>query len=83
MVNDWQVEVFDVGDCPPCLREIKLLRWLDRKDRIHFTDITRPGFSPASWGMTMKDFMAEVRGRLPVPLPVSLKLPRSIRPRLS
>lgn len=62
--NDWQVEVFYDGECPLCLREIKLLRRLDRKHRIRFTDIADPSFSPASFGMTMKDFMDEIHGRL-------------------
>lgn len=63
--NDWQVEVFFDGECPLCLREIKLLRRLDRKHRIRFTDISDPSFSAASYGMTMKDFMDEIQGRLP------------------
>ena len=63
--NDWQVEVFYDGKCPLCLREIKLLRRLDRKHRIRFTDIADPSFSPASYGITMKVFMDEIQGRLP------------------
>ena len=63
--NDWQVEVFYDGECPLCLREIKLLRRLDRKHRIRFTNIADPSFSPASYGMSMKDFMDEIQGRLP------------------
>ena len=63
--NDRQVEVFFDGKCPLCLREIKLLRRFDRKDRIRFTDIADPSFSPSSFGMTMKDFMDEIQGRLP------------------
>jgi predicted DCC family thiol-disulfide oxidoreductase YuxK len=62
--NDWQVEVFYDGECPLCLREIKLLRRLDRKQRIRFTDISDPSFRPADYGMTMQDFMEEIRGRL-------------------
>ena len=62
--NDWKVEVFYDGECPLCLREISLLRRLDRKHRILFTDIADPSFSPARFGMTMKDFMDEIQGRL-------------------
>ncbi|QEG02363.1 hypothetical protein Mal15_64500 [Stieleria maiorica] len=65
MNNDWQVEVFYDGECPLCLREIKLLRRLDRKHRIRFTDIADPSFSSASYGMTTNDFMDEIQGRLP------------------
>ncbi len=35
------VEVFFDGECPLCMREIRMLRRLDRKDRIRFTDIPR------------------------------------------
>ncbi|TWU02812.1 thiol-disulfide oxidoreductase DCC family protein [Stieleria varia] len=63
--NDWQVEVFYDGECPLCLREIKLLRRLDRKHRIQFTDIANPSFISASYGMTKKEFMDEIQGRLP------------------
>jgi predicted DCC family thiol-disulfide oxidoreductase YuxK len=69
MSNDvtdaWQVEVFYDGECPLCLREIKLLRRLDRKHRIRFTDIADPSFSPTRFGMTMNNFMDEIQGRLP------------------
>lgn len=65
MNKDWQVEVFYDGECPLCLREIKLLRRLDRKHRIRFSDIADPSFSPTTYGMAMKDFMDEIQGRLP------------------
>ena len=61
----WQVEVFFDGDCPLCLREVQLLRWMDRKGRIRFTDIAAIDFTPADYGLTMQQFMDEIRGRLP------------------
>ncbi len=63
--NDWQVEVFYDGECPLCVREIKMLRRLDRRDRIRFTDIAATGFDPAEYGKTMQEFMDEIQGRLP------------------
>lgn len=62
---NWRVEVFYDGDCPLCLREIKLLRWMDRKARIRFTDIADPSFDPSDHGKTMQEFMDEIQGRLP------------------
>ena len=62
-----QFEVFFDGDCPLCLREINMLRHLDRKkQRIKFTDIAAAGFNPVDQtGLTMDELMAEIYGRMP------------------
>ena len=62
---DHTVEVFYDGDCPLCVREIKLLRWLDRKQNIRFTDIAATDFSAADYDKTPDQFMDEIHGRLP------------------
>lgn len=59
------VEVFYDGDCPLCLREIRLLKWLDAKQRIAFTDIAASDFNAEVYGLTQAQFMAEIQGRLP------------------
>lgn len=59
------VEVFFDGDCPLCTREIDLLRRLDRKRRVAFTDIAAPAFAPESLGKTMKQLMDHIHGRGP------------------
>lgn len=61
----FHVEVYFDGACPLCLREIKMLRWLDRERRIRFTDISADGFDPASTGLTMVQLMERIHGRLP------------------
>lgn len=61
----WQVEVFFDGECPLCLREINMLRRLDRKARIRFTDITAPGFDPETIGLDMDSLMTRIHARLP------------------
>ena len=63
--DGWQVEVFFDGECPLCLREIKMLRRMDRKHRIRFTDIAVPSFRPSDFGKSTEDFMHEIHGRLP------------------
>jgi predicted DCC family thiol-disulfide oxidoreductase YuxK len=63
--TDWQVEVFFDGECPLCMREIRLLRWMDRRQRIRFTDISTEDFSPEKFERSMQDFMDEIHGRLP------------------
>ncbi len=65
VASDWQVEVLYDGDCPLCLREINLLRWMDRKKRIRFTDIAANDFSTAELGIDMKTLMGEIHGKLP------------------
>ncbi len=61
----WQVEVFFDGECPLCMREIRMLRWMDRRQRIRFTDISTDKFLPDQFGRSMQDFMDEIHGRLP------------------
>ncbi len=63
--SNWQVEVFYDGDCPLCRREIRLLRFLDRRGRIRFTNIAAPEFDAADLGIAWDDLMAEIHGRLP------------------
>lgn len=60
-----QVEVFYDGLCPLCMREIRLLRRLDRASRIRFTDIAGPGFDASELGLTWSDLMERIHGRLP------------------
>jgi len=60
-------EVFYDGDCPLCLREIRMLQHLDRKrQRICFTNIADSGFdSLRETGLEHTRLMAEIHGRLP------------------
>ena len=64
-VPDWDVEVFHDGACPLCAKEIALLRWLDRRGRIRFTDVAAEDFAPADYGKSMAEFMDHIQGRLP------------------
>jgi predicted DCC family thiol-disulfide oxidoreductase YuxK len=62
----YDVEVFYDGDCPLCMREIRLLRRLDaRRGRIRFTDIAAPDFEPEALGIDWGTFMAKIHARLP------------------
>ncbi|MDG2383279.1 MAG: DUF393 domain-containing protein [Pirellulaceae bacterium] len=61
----WRVEVFYDGDCPLCLREIRMLRRLDRDQRIRFTNLASSTFDPASLGKTTTELMNEIHGRFP------------------
>jgi predicted DCC family thiol-disulfide oxidoreductase YuxK len=61
----FDVEVFYDGDCPLCLREIRMLQRLDRRQRIGFVDIAAPGFDAAAVGVSWQALMDRIHGRLP------------------
>ena len=61
----WDVEVFYDGDCPLCMREIRMLMKRDKDARIRFTDIAAPSFDPASLGLDRATMMKKIHGRLP------------------
>jgi predicted DCC family thiol-disulfide oxidoreductase YuxK len=64
--SDFDVEVFFDGDCPLCVREIRLLQRLDaRGRRIRFTDIQAPGFDLAGVGVGYRALMDRIHARLP------------------
>lgn len=58
------LEVFFDGACPFCAREVSLLRCLDLRDRILFTDIAGSGFSPERAGVPLETLMARIHARL-------------------
>ena len=60
-----EFEVFFDGDCPLCVREIRLLERLDRKHRILFTDIAASDFDPSGTGRSWQALMDHIHGRLP------------------
>jgi len=60
-----RVEVFYDGDCPLCMREIRMLMRKDRAAKIQFTDIAAASFDAASVGTTYVALMSRIQGRLP------------------
>lgn len=56
-------EVFFDGECPLCVREIGMLKRLDRHGRIRFTDIAAPGFETNDLGVPYETLMARIHGR--------------------
>lgn len=58
-------EAFFDGDCPLCVREVNLLRRLDRRDRIRFTDIAAPEFEVDEGGPSYASLMDRMHGRMP------------------
>ncbi len=58
-----RVEVYFDGACPLCAGEIALLRRLDRRGAIRFTDIAEPSFDAAALGLDGAVLMARIHGR--------------------
>lgn len=65
MGERYDIEVFFDGECPLCMREIRVLRRLDRRGLIRFTDIAAPGFDAAPLGKDLPTLNARIHGRLP------------------
>jgi predicted DCC family thiol-disulfide oxidoreductase YuxK len=64
MSASFQVEVFYDGDCPLCMREIRMLQRRDTRARIRFTDIAAPGFDARELGLAPATMMKKIHGRL-------------------
>ncbi|CAN5915395.1 DUF393 domain-containing protein [soil metagenome] len=58
------VEVFYDGECPLCMREIRMLRVRDLAQKIQFTNIAAPDFEAGAYGTTQPELMDRIRGRL-------------------
>jgi predicted DCC family thiol-disulfide oxidoreductase YuxK len=64
-MSAFDIEVFYDGACPLCAREIRMLRGLDRAQRIRFTDIADERFDAREVGATLEALAARIHGRLP------------------
>jgi len=62
---NYDIEVFYDGDCPLCIREINMLRWLDKKNKIKFTDIAGPDFMEQRGTVAWQTLMDRIHGKLP------------------
>lgn len=64
--SDPQVTVWYDSDCPLCVREIGLMRRLDRRDAIRFVDAHAAAGCPIGTRALLERFHAQERGRPPV-----------------
>jgi len=57
--------LFD-GECPLCMREVRMLRRLDRgRGKLAFKDIAEPEFDAGIYGLNQDTVMARIHGVLP------------------
>ena len=56
----------DDGQSPPCVKEIRMLQWMDKsRKRIQFTDSSVSDFDAvAHTGLEYDDLMQEIYGRV-------------------
>ena len=64
-MTPFDIEAFYDGHCPLCLHEVRVLRRLDRRQRIRLVDVADETFDAGSVGVTMEAPMARIHGRLP------------------
>jgi predicted DCC family thiol-disulfide oxidoreductase YuxK len=64
MPTDLVTLLYD-GDCPLCVREARLLGWLDRRGGLVLEDIAAPGFDGARHGVTFEQVMGHIHAVLP------------------
>lgn len=60
-----EITVFIDNQCRACRREVAFLRWLDRRDRLEFVDISHPDFEPPTPNHDFETLMAEIHARTP------------------
>lgn len=60
-----QVEVFYDGDCPLCMREMGMLKKLDKRNCIQFTNIAARDFDRERLGIEWSKLMERMHARLP------------------
>jgi predicted DCC family thiol-disulfide oxidoreductase YuxK len=64
-MTPFDLEAYFDGACPLCVREMRLLRRMDRHGRIRFVDIAAPGFDAATVGIPWESLMDRIHARLP------------------
>ena len=64
----WDVKLLYDGECPLCVREVRLLDWLNRrnrKGRLALEDIALPGFDASVYGRSFEELMGHIHAVLP------------------
>ncbi|MDB4977775.1 MAG: thiol-disulfide oxidoreductase [Myxococcaceae bacterium] len=61
----WDVKLLYDGECPLCVREVRMMSWLNKKGRLALEDIAAPGFDAAHYGRTFEQLMGHIHAALP------------------
>ncbi|MFM2416167.1 MAG: hypothetical protein RL385_890 [Pseudomonadota bacterium] len=61
----WEIKVLYDGECPLCMREVRMLRRFNRRGKLALEDIADAGFDPARYGRSFEALMGQIHGVLP------------------
>jgi predicted DCC family thiol-disulfide oxidoreductase YuxK len=64
-MTDWDVKLLYDGECPLCMREVRMLEKLNHKGRLALEDIAQPDFDASQYGRTFEQLMGSIHGVLP------------------
>lgn len=56
----YPLQIFFDGSCSVCATKMELFRRKEHASRLHFVDISVPGFDPAPYGITLEAFRYEM-----------------------
>jgi len=60
-----QLKLLYDGECPLCVREVRLLERLNKRGHLALENIADPAFDPARYGRTLEELMGHIHGQLP------------------
>ena len=63
--GDWDIKLLYDGDCPLCMREVRMLSRRNKRGRLALEDIAGPDFDARRYGMTHDDLMGRIHAVLP------------------
>jgi len=61
----WDFKLLYDGECPLCLREVRMLQRLNKRGRLALEDIAAPDFDASRYGRTFDQLMGQIHGVVP------------------
>ena len=65
IASAWDVKLLYDGECPLCLREVRLMQRLNRNGRLALEDIAAPDFDASRYGRSFEQLMGHIHAVLP------------------
>ncbi len=64
-MNDWKFKLLYDGECPLCVREVRMLQGWNREGSLAFEDIASPDLDPAKYRATREELLGVIHGVFP------------------